>query len=385
MKILASVVFSFFAIADTLAQIDPKSLRHLEGLPESVILKKPVQPGVDQSTCNGFWFKKGYLCNKLNLIQYSLSDQRTMSDTLNKYIQLVNGLAIIANNSVILNPALNLEPTSISTFQNFLNVTYVNQLTKDAEYCWNQTSTMRSNALCSVCSADNYNYFYGMKAVLNSETCELYIKHCDNHFKDLATISGIMPATLKIFSYLRNLTTTTTTTTSTSLLLTSFSYWMFSSLESQTLISYSYYEFMLQWIVKPASYLADLVVKRLNLAPGPERSLLSAKICDLGLNIKNKSFIGAAIGSLNTTVTYVATAVKTVNTPRMLAIHSARRMFAPELGRRLCDKQLEFSPSDIAVLNPSSSILVVIDDFRAGASIVEANGQLPMNLSLTFP
>ena len=74
----------------------------------------------------------------------------------------------------------------------------------NGDKCWNYFLGMRSSALCYVCSAKNFKYFYKDKAIITDQECRKMVDHCQEHFHHFFNMIKAALVALKAFHHMKS-------------------------------------------------------------------------------------------------------------------------------------------------------------------------------------
>lgn len=178
MKTFALLAFVLFAGHAACSAQNPIDLAKKE-LPSIVVLGQEEPLGKDNATCQGLWWREGFVCDYDKLKALAAADQKKLSDATASFVQ-----SITKNREL----AVKLNDAKKAAFNaNQLVFNPVNTKT-EAEKCWNYMIKLRSSALCSICSAKNYLYFLNNKGAISFDTCNDFLSYCMPHFRDLLSL-----------------------------------------------------------------------------------------------------------------------------------------------------------------------------------------------------
>ena len=156
----------------------------LQKLPKSVVLAAPIPAGKDQNTCQGFWFKNGYVCNLDKLKQFNKDDLNKLQGIKVDFMSLVERFQALHRSVKLIKSKLPRNIVKILT-------TDISVVSSQTDKCWNHMGKLRTNSLCTICSAQNYNYFFGYKAGMSMSTCREILDHCSVHIGHVVDLTEL--------------------------------------------------------------------------------------------------------------------------------------------------------------------------------------------------
>ena len=158
-------------------------------------------------TCGGLWSKVGTVCDieKLKVFQQNENEQVRVDEAESRLIEKeirMHDLAKILISYPIMN-SKKLNQNDINLINARASVDNHNSFERNMKQCWAYMKEMRAAGLCSVCAGDNYNYFYGDKAIITDSECQKMSQSCKGHFNHVLKLIRSNYSILKA-NYIRN-------------------------------------------------------------------------------------------------------------------------------------------------------------------------------------
>ena len=185
------------------ATLSESNIEPLRNLPSNIRLNDILK--TSDNTCGGLWSREGTVCDKSKLLDH----YNIQTTKINESLAYIKKIATILHS---LNKALSkekiLDTGRISTEEKASIIEWANlasheKLLGNADKCWNYFKAVRSSALCYVCSANNYNYFFNSKALITEDDCGNMIDNCQDHFHNIISIIRATIASLKALHHLK--------------------------------------------------------------------------------------------------------------------------------------------------------------------------------------
>ena len=153
------------------------------------LMLKPEPPGKDRDTCQGLWFKEGYVCNKDRVMTWSQFDRNMLLSANSEFGKNLENMKQLAENLLDQGGnGLNLKPEELALLRYYTESNLDTQK-EEGKKCISSLIQVRNSALCSICSGKNYRYFtQDKKGLLDFDSCMAFINTCDAHFTDVARL-----------------------------------------------------------------------------------------------------------------------------------------------------------------------------------------------------
>lgn len=191
------------ALGAVRGQLDVKVAVPLSVLPADLRLTSPVPPGIDMITCGGFWGKTGFVCDKTKTIAYAKDDSAKLKAKealhYNIFDRFIKAFEITQPEYQKLFQANNyyLQPDNGLNYQSLANV--LNNLRNQSPICWTLLNTIRSNSLCTTCSAENFKYYKDRLIGFGKQDCKNFLSTCNAMFAGIDWVSNKAQYLLKDF------------------------------------------------------------------------------------------------------------------------------------------------------------------------------------------
>ena len=156
----------------------------LRELPKAIVLDEPVARGVDATTCHGYWFTHGYVCDLEKLKEFHEEDAGRLHSITESFLSLVDRYQA-------LHPAALVLVNKLSKMHKGIFTTDKQLIRNITEKCWNHMGKLRSNSLCSVCAANNFEFFHKKRAGMLLDTCQDTLAHCVVHFTQIIDFNDL--------------------------------------------------------------------------------------------------------------------------------------------------------------------------------------------------
>ena len=156
----------------------------LQKLPSAVVLDAAVPPGKDQNTCQGFWYQHGFVCNLKKLKKFNKVDMRRLDDIKVDFLSLVNRYQALHRSVLLIKSKLPKNMVRILT-------TDIGLVSSETDKCWSHMGKLRTNSLCTICSAKNHKYFFQRKAGMSMVTCREILEHCNVHIGQVVDLTEL--------------------------------------------------------------------------------------------------------------------------------------------------------------------------------------------------
>ena len=178
-----------------LAQNNDTKMRDIFGmLPSDIILQNIVPPGKDMQTCQGLWGREGYGCDKSKLIQYSNQDKEKMMNYSKESFTFVQSMKSILNSS--LGIFTDADKAALAIAEKELAGEALERLSNESDRCWRAMGQIRSAALCTICSARNYECFQGRRGLITPRACTFILySGCEYLFSKILLLSRSLKQT----------------------------------------------------------------------------------------------------------------------------------------------------------------------------------------------
>lgn len=158
------------AVASNIAQI--------VNLYSSTLLLPDVVPaGRDLTTCNGFWGRTGYACDKSRVAAYLANDSTYLDSLKNDLNQRWKEMFEV------------LKWRDYGLWWNVIYFRYTGQKLIDHETsrdrCWAEMKRIRNSSVCTACSATNFKYFVNGKMGVQKADCDRFFDICHVYFDNI--------------------------------------------------------------------------------------------------------------------------------------------------------------------------------------------------------
>lgn len=306
-------------------------------VPKEILLDRPVGPGVDSHTCQGLWFKTGYICNIEKTKQFALDDKAELEGEVRRFDQVLDDLETLLQAN-----ALKLE--SANQLREVINGQNKIKMKQNARRCWDKMAEVRSNSLCSICSGQNAQFFFRNKSLVDLPLCRAVLAVCSDHFEELLKIKKVSEVVMQIFRRFSNSKS--------------------NQVHLQALSRHRFY---------------NLVMYRRYGWGSADK--LDADLCESALRIRAPPIVGE----------YTKVYSAFISEPVRLVKQRSNRMLRMESTSRTLDGGSLFGANnnnlldgDILVLKKEDNIFTAVDGFKGTFQDISHGHFKPMNLSLRF-
>lgn len=169
-------------------------------LPAGCKLEKPEPSGKDNVTCQGLWYKEGYVCNKNAVLDYAAKDKLYFDTGIKSFEGLLDTLSnfgTFAQSKSI--TGLSFNETEKAILNKYANKASFDQKKANARACMNELARIRNSALCTMCSAKNVLSFNNdKKGFFSNSNCDAFLTICDPHFNDYIELYHSVDMIIKI-------------------------------------------------------------------------------------------------------------------------------------------------------------------------------------------
>jgi hypothetical protein len=184
-RIFLAVLFvSSLCLVDSCRALDQRNAIPLSHMPANVKLSNVKHLNPSDKTCGGLWSKVGTVCDIQKLKVFQQTEQVNVNETKSRLIAKENTLHNLAK-ILISHPIMKtdmLHQNDKDLIKARASVENHKSFQGNMIQCWAYMKQMRAAGLCSVCAGDNYNYFFGVKAIITDSECQKMNKNCNAHF-----------------------------------------------------------------------------------------------------------------------------------------------------------------------------------------------------------
>ena len=170
---LAIFFVASLCLSGATAKLDDKNAEPLIHLPSSIKLSSVANVSKSDATCGGLWIQDGTVCDKDKLMDHWNIEKQNITDALKSAKHIASSLhsfALMFEMDKITDPNLITESDK-AIIRVWANPDILKRVDISGDKCWNYLRSMRSSALCYVCSASNYKYFLKDKAIITDQEC----------------------------------------------------------------------------------------------------------------------------------------------------------------------------------------------------------------------
>jgi hypothetical protein len=165
---------------------------------KDVFLAKDISPANASSSCRGLWRKEGQASDLAKLTAYSKSEDDNIDAMLVDLTKMVNEFHSLIK-EVEYESVTSLTEDEKLYFKIWSDPLMVSKYHNDAATCCKEMKSKRSSSLCSLCSSENYKYFYMKKSVIDDNACGVMLDNCLSFFDDSLDIPIGVQAIKKVF------------------------------------------------------------------------------------------------------------------------------------------------------------------------------------------
>lgn len=183
-SLIVVVILVTILIAPSISTLTWRSRLPLENLPAAVKLLEVKAVAATDSTCKGLWYRDGgTLCNRDQLLMYRNQEVNLTKEallTITKMISLWHKISPDILSTGVFNEVI-LSPIESEWLNTTRDQGFEAESKAQALQCWDYMDSVRSSALCYACSAQNYHYFLGSKALILPADWNTIASKCSLH------------------------------------------------------------------------------------------------------------------------------------------------------------------------------------------------------------
>lgn len=178
MKVYVAFLFVLlsFSVCTSAPEHSAEARQILNLLPASIALSAAVSPGSSTTACQGLWQQEGYLCDAGKLLVFAKADQALMLEFHDKDVKFWQIIEKVKNDAMPwIQKFVKQMEMDAERLKEICAPEHKVNFMRASKKCWDTISKFRNSALCTVCSAQNYERFLKGKAAISSESCSLIL------------------------------------------------------------------------------------------------------------------------------------------------------------------------------------------------------------------